>query len=445
MTGPSEESPLLARVSQDEVEEVLQHEKVYNRFSIRQKRAVVAIVSCAGLIPLFVSGCIVPAIPQIARELGTTGSIVNLSVSLSMVSAAITNMLWATYSGYYGRRPIFLVSLPFLCAGSLGVALCWSIPTLMMARVVQAFGAASGMSVGAGVIGDIYKLEERGTAMGLFFGTTLLGAALAPLAGGAMTHYASWRDIHYALFCAGLLVFVCTLLYLPETSHPGTRGVDKASLDADSTKWKWVWLNPFACLALLRAPNLFAVTLAGTFVLLTDYVLLIPLSYTIGARYGITNEALVGAFFIAAGTGNMSQSPRPWHAAALGAPIAGRISDYMVTKSRKQRGGEWVPEDRLRATLTPALLLVPCSVLFSGLTTHFVDGRPGIVLNLLCLFMNGIGVDLVLSPIAAYLVDVMHGKSAQLMAAHNMLWATIEYGERMRAWLDVGYSIARDN
>lgn len=26
------------------------------------------------------------------------------------------------------------------------------------------------MSVGAGVIGDIYKLEERGSAMGIFFG-----------------------------------------------------------------------------------------------------------------------------------------------------------------------------------------------------------------------------------------------------------------------------------
>jgi hypothetical protein len=26
------------------------------------------------------------------------------------------------------------------------------------------------MSVGAGVVGDIYKLEERGTAIGVFFG-----------------------------------------------------------------------------------------------------------------------------------------------------------------------------------------------------------------------------------------------------------------------------------
>ena len=42
----------------------------------------------------------------------------------------------------------------------------------MFWRVVQAFGASSAMSVGAGVIGDIYRLEERGYVMGLFFGVS---------------------------------------------------------------------------------------------------------------------------------------------------------------------------------------------------------------------------------------------------------------------------------
>lgn len=38
----------------------------------------------------------------------------------------------------------------------------------MMWRFVQAFGASPGIAVGAGVISDIYKLEERGAAMGIF-------------------------------------------------------------------------------------------------------------------------------------------------------------------------------------------------------------------------------------------------------------------------------------
>lgn len=40
---------------------------------------------------------------------------------------------------------------------------------MMLFRVLQAFGGGGGMSVGAGVISDIYRLEQRGTAMGVFF------------------------------------------------------------------------------------------------------------------------------------------------------------------------------------------------------------------------------------------------------------------------------------
>jgi MFS family permease len=73
------------------------------------------------------------------------------------------------YSYLDGRRPVYLYGLPLLCLGSLGVAMSRSISQLMVYRFMQAFGASGGLSVGTGVIGDIYKLEERGTAMGVFF------------------------------------------------------------------------------------------------------------------------------------------------------------------------------------------------------------------------------------------------------------------------------------
>jgi hypothetical protein len=66
-----------------------------------------------------------------------------------------------------------------------------------------------------------------------------------------------------------MLSGVATLLMyclLPETAHPGSRGFDRMLVDEASagrnlkeTGFKWVWLNPFASLKLLRAPNLLAV------------------------------------------------------------------------------------------------------------------------------------------------------------------------------------------
>jgi hypothetical protein len=43
----------------------------------------------------------------------------------------------------------------------------------------------------------------------------------------------------------------------------------------------------------------------------------------------------------------------------------------------------------------------------------------GLAANLVCLFFNGLGVDFVLSPSAAYAVDILRDRSAESMAANK--------------------------
>jgi hypothetical protein len=76
----------------------------------------------------------------------------------------------------------------------------------------------------------------------------------------------------------------------------------------------------------------------------------------------------------------------------VGATIGGRLADRAVIEGRLRREGEWVPEDRLRATLFGALILLPLSVLIFGLTTQFVPGKFGLMIDIVCVFMNGVGV-----------------------------------------------------
>ena len=66
--------------------------------------------------------------------------------------------------------------------------------------------------------------------------------------------YASWRLMQAGIGFASLLTFVLMYVGMPETSHPGTRGVDKQF----GGEFKWVWLNPFRCLWYMRSPNLLA-------------------------------------------------------------------------------------------------------------------------------------------------------------------------------------------
>lgn len=84
---PSEETPLLS-------EPGLKHEAVYERFSNPRKRIILFLVSWCGLLPcmyapldrlqslsngsrkVFVAGSFLPSIPQIAKDLESTGPIV---------------------------------------------------------------------------------------------------------------------------------------------------------------------------------------------------------------------------------------------------------------------------------------------------------------------------------------------------------------------------------
>ncbi|KAG1778318.1 major facilitator superfamily domain-containing protein [Suillus placidus] len=457
----SEESPLLVATT---------HETIYDRFAPDQKRRIVIHVSFVGLLPMFVQGTFVPSIPQIAKDLDLTHAVVSLTFSLSILASAIGALVWAAYSSFYGRRSIYLWGMPFLCVGSCGVALSTSLQSLLFWRFVQTFGCAGALSLGTSVIGDIYKLGERGTVIGVFFGITLLGYAAAPFVGGAATQYWSWRNLHYSIGAWGLLEMLLIYLSFPETSHPGTLGIDKV------TRRRWIhitWINPLSSLWLLCSPNLFAVMLASALVLISGYVLMVPMAYTIGVRYGITNEAIIGACFLPSGLGNFT-----------GALVSGRLSDIVVRRWQEKHKGVWCPEDRLRATWIGGLFMVPLSIWASGLITTYIGGPIGLVLNMLCLYVNGVGIDSVLNPISSYYVDVVHSRSAEATAAYlasrsfiisaatalvipsieriGVAWTdiiaavlaligqgiillTIRYGDRMRASIDVGFSTIENN
>ena len=64
----------------------------------------------------------------------------------------------------------------------------------------------------------------------------------------------------------------------------------------------------------------------------------------------------------------------------------------MIKKWRKKRAGKWVAEDRLRAASLGATWLIPFSLALFGVANAYVDGTLGLVLCLVCLFINGIGV-----------------------------------------------------
>ena len=89
-----------------------------------------------------------------------------------------------------------------------------------------------------------------------------------------MATYASWRAMQLLLFLMGLAAFLSVVTFLPETIHPGTRGIDvvhahelrdRSGAPGKTRRWRFVWLNPFKPIHLLRGPVILFVVSAGVF------------------------------------------------------------------------------------------------------------------------------------------------------------------------------------
>jgi hypothetical protein len=79
-------------------------DEVYNKFSPRRKAVIVTLLSfCALLCPIS-SASVLSAVPEVAAEFDTNGTVINLSNALYLVFMGLSPCFWGPLSQVYGRR-----------------------------------------------------------------------------------------------------------------------------------------------------------------------------------------------------------------------------------------------------------------------------------------------------------------------------------------------------
>ena len=68
-------------------------------------------------------------------------------------------------------------------------------PSLILFRLLQGLGAGAIQPITSTVVGDLYKLEERGRVQGLISSVWATSAVVGPLAGGIIVDNVSWAWI----------------------------------------------------------------------------------------------------------------------------------------------------------------------------------------------------------------------------------------------------------
>lgn len=185
------------------------------------RRAIVLGLTIA--VGAFAIDMYIPGFAAIARELKTDPGTVQLSMTSFFVALAIGQIIYGPVSDTFGRKLPSYVGLGLFALASVGAAFAPSIDILILSRFFQGLGAAATAVIPMAIVRDEHTGPAAARLLSLAMLALSVSPILAPVLGGLIVQYASWRLIFLVLIAITLLVILMIARLLPETLPPERR------------------------------------------------------------------------------------------------------------------------------------------------------------------------------------------------------------------------------
>ncbi|HEY4549132.1 MAG TPA: MFS transporter [Bacillus sp. (in: firmicutes)] len=182
-----------------------------------RKRFLVYLVSTAAFFGPFTQTIYTPMLPEIAEQFHASQNAVNLTVSIYPVFFAFMQLVYGPLIDKYGRRKIMLIGFMFYLFATVGAAMSYTIPYLIIFRALQAMGVAVGSVAAITVIGDLFEGKMRGRSMGIYQMLVAIGPGLGPIFGGFVGQHYGIHHLFWILLGISLALWLVMFVSLPET------------------------------------------------------------------------------------------------------------------------------------------------------------------------------------------------------------------------------------
>ncbi|TWV16363.1 MULTISPECIES: MFS transporter [Streptomyces albidoflavus group] len=190
--------------------------------SARAGRAVLALVIAASSLVVIDMTIVAIGLPDIRRDLG--GSLADIQwvmVAYLITMGAVTQVM-GSLSDAVGRRRVFLFGAALFTAASLACGLAPGVYVLDVARAVQGVGGAILMVNALPLLSHQFAGERRNMAISTWGSAATAVGLLAPLLGGVLVEWLSWRALFLVNLPVGLAILALGLRHLPaDTPPPG--------------------------------------------------------------------------------------------------------------------------------------------------------------------------------------------------------------------------------
>ena len=171
--------------------------------------------SLTAVAPL-VTDMYLPALPDLARALGTSDALAQLSLSVTLVGLALGQLMVGPLSDRVGRLTPLRWGVLALAVTSFLCALSGSIAVLLVLRLAQGLAGAAALVIVRAIVRDL--CSETGPQV---FSELMLVMGLAPVVGpvlgGQVLRFTDWRGIFVILGILSLTLLAACRLVLTET------------------------------------------------------------------------------------------------------------------------------------------------------------------------------------------------------------------------------------
>ncbi len=151
-----------------------------------------AALTLAGTAFAFQQTMVVPALPVLQRELGTTTTWATWVLTVFLLVASVATPILGKLGDQYGKARVLVISLSLFLAGCIGCAVAWDIWSLIAFRALAGTGAAV-FPLSFAIIRDEFPPEKVGVAIGLVSSVFGVGGGFGIVLSGLIVDHLSWR------------------------------------------------------------------------------------------------------------------------------------------------------------------------------------------------------------------------------------------------------------
>ncbi len=155
------------------------------------------------------------AMPTLKTSFNTSMAVIEWVAMAYMLTLTIFLPFFGRLADMLGRTKLYNMGFVVFTIGSAFCGMATSATFMIVARVIQAFGAGLLQANSVAIITQAFPGNERGRAIGIQGAVQAIAMAIGPFVGGILIASIGWRAIFYVNIPIGLLGTVAAMFVLP--------------------------------------------------------------------------------------------------------------------------------------------------------------------------------------------------------------------------------------